>query len=361
MLSDALAEQQTWIDEAVRQFGGDALVVCVGGENVLAVDGYNQSANTVPGSLRTKNDADHTGVVVYPTIARSLTARHDGSPCDNRGMNIVAFHLTQDPISDEDVTPCISSGNPNNGQATVGVVYCIQGNIVDRSDTAGAEGIGVTEGVSYTLNTVDRHAVCFDTTQITSPQNGSNPRQGDPCHPLAASAHPPLLVCAFDPRGNGNGAVCPTMTGDHNGHISDYTTLAVCAVDYRNFREHVELSDTLQCKSHSLNHINPIRIGYIVRRLTPTECARLQGFADNWGHLPQITDMSDDEYFYWLDVRSTFARINGKKVKMFSRKAMVNWYNKLHSDGAEYKMWGNGVALPCVRWVIGRVKEVLAA
>ena len=120
-------------------------------------------------------------------------------------------------------------------------VYCLAGNIIDRSETAGANGLGVKENRSYTLNTVDRPAVAykvpvlndqgggkmdvsydvvgtlranakghdpivldalpFDTTQLTSPQNGSNPHWGDPCHPLAASAHTPsAVVKVFDAR-----------------------------------------------------------------------------------------------------------------------------------------------------------------
>lgn len=88
---------------------------------------------------------------------------------------------------------------------------------------------------------------------------------------------------------------------------------------------------------------------YTIRRLTPTECARLQGFPDWWADTPTIEDMTDETFAFWQEVRSTYAAINGKAYKLATKKQMINWYNKLHTDSAEYKMWGNGVALPVVR------------
>lgn len=87
-------------------------------------------------------------------------------------------------------------------------------------------------------------------------------------------------------------------------------------------------------------------IRYIVRRLTPTECARLQGFADRWGDIDVKDDFTEEEYRFWLEVRNTHAAINGKKVQDYTKAQMVTWYNRLHTDSSEYKMWGNGIALP---------------
>lgn len=96
----------------------------------------------------------------------------------------------------------------------------------------------------------------------------------------------------------------------------------------------------------SLNFSGAVRAQYIVRRLTPTECARLQGFPDNWGEPDKKDDFTDEEYQFWLDVKNTYATINGKAVKEYTKPQMLTWYNKLHTDSAEYKMWGNGIALP---------------
>lgn len=98
---------------------------------------------------------------------------------------------------------------------------------------------------------------------------------------------------------------------------------------------------------------------YIVRRLTPTECARLQGFPDAWGHIEPKTDLTDEEYKFWLEVRNTYATINGKAVKDYTEKQMLTWYNKLRTDSAEYKMWGNGIALPCALYVMQGIADVL--
>lgn len=91
---------------------------------------------------------------------------------------------------------------------------------------------------------------------------------------------------------------------------------------------------------------------YIVRRLTPTECARLQGFPDWWGEIDRKEDLTEEEYEFWLNVRNTRAAINGKAVKDYTKDQMLKWYNKLHTDSAEYKMWGNGIALPCALYIM---------
>ena len=91
---------------------------------------------------------------------------------------------------------------------------------------------------------------------------------------------------------------------------------------------------------------------YIVRRLTPLECNRLQGFPDYWGEIDHKEDFTDEEYAFWLDVRNTHAEINGRKVKDYTKEQMLKWYNKLHTDSAEYKMWGNGIGLPNALYVM---------
>jgi DNA (cytosine-5)-methyltransferase 1 len=100
-------------------------------------------------------------------------------------------------------------------------------------------------------------------------------------------------------------------------------------------------------------------IRYIVRRLTPTECARLQGFPDTWGHIGTKEDLTDEEWTFWAGVRNTHADINGKVVKSYTKAQMLTWYNKLHTDSAEYKMWGNGIALPPALYCMQGIVEAL--
>lgn len=136
-----------------------------------------------------------------------------------------------------------------------------------------------------------------------------------------------------------------------------------CAgVDCRNMNEYDELYPTLQAKPNggqSLNFSGVVRTRYIVRRLTPTECARLQGFPDKWGHPDHKDDFTDDEYQFWLGVRNTHAAINGKAERQYTKEQMLAWYNKLHTDSAEYRMWGNGIALPTALYVMQGIAEEL--
>lgn len=108
------------------------------------------------------------------------------------------------------------------------------------------------------------------------------------------------------------------------------STDLVCAVDCRNFREGGEVNGTLQAKEsggQSLNLNNTVRQNMVVRRLTPLECERLQGFPDGWTDIGDYTDST------------------GKKRKT--------------SDSARYKALGNSIALPFWRWMFGRMAAYL--
>lgn len=180
------------------------------------------------------------------------------------------------------------------------IVHCLQGNGIDRADTAGCNGKGVCEDKCYTLNTIDRHAVCF-------------PQQA------------------------------------YNKFIQEdiEATLKASGGTYGGGSENLVAEQSFSS------------IRYIVRRLTPTECARLQGFPDWWGEIPKKDNLTDDEYVFWLNVRNTYAKINNKTTKEYSKEQMLSWYNKLHSDSSEYKMWGNGIALPNALYVMQGIAEVV--
>jgi DNA (cytosine-5)-methyltransferase 1 len=135
----------------------------------------------------------------------------------------------------------------------------------------------------------------------------------------------------------------------------------VCAQkSYTEFKDESTLS-TLKATggNYGGGSENIVVKNYIVRRLTPTECARLQGFPDWWGYLDKKESFTDEEYKFWLEVRNTYARINNKAVKDYTKAQMLSWYNKLHSDSAEYKMWGNGIALPNALYVMQGIAEVV--
>ena len=218
------------------------------------------------------------------------------------------------------------------------------------------------------------------------------------------------VIVSYDARGNGDGQTVSTLTGDHENRITDYTSV-VCepipihdkATRYKGggptrngdgagnglgvgksgdpcptlstcdhhmvcycMAHGQSNAEILEDKSPCLNcnHEQPIvakcsGIRYIVRRLTPTECARLQGFPDDWGHPDHKEDFTDEEYSFWLDVRNTHAAINGKPQKEYTKAQMLTWYNKLHTDSSEYKMWGNGISLPTALYVMQGIAEAL--
>ena len=197
-----------------------------------------------------------------------------------------------------------SGTNPScnqGGNVIVESVYCLGGKSIGRKDKNSGNGKGWKEDTSYTLNTIDRPAVAY----------------------LANGEQVTGTLCSG-----------PAQRGFSGGQ-------EIFGGSYHIIEE------------------SPPPVHYIVRRLTPTECARLQGFADWWGIVEQKKDLTDEEYRFWLEVRNTHARINGKKVQDYTKKQMLNWYNKLYTDSAEYKMWGNGIALPTALYCIQGVADAL--
>ena len=88
----------------------------------------------------------------------------------------------------------------------------------------------------------------------------------------------------------------------------------------------------------------------LVRRLTPKECGRLQGFPDYWCDNLEIENPTDEDLSFWREVFDKDAKIKGLKKKK-TDKQILKWLKNPHTDSAEYKMWGNGIALPCAIYV----------
>jgi DNA (cytosine-5)-methyltransferase 1 len=160
--------------------------------------------------------------------------------------------------------------------------------------------------------------VPFDTTQITSAANRSNPQAGDPCHPLAAGAHPPAI--AFHPTQEpiSSEGLCHAIGANTNA-------TAAVAVDVYNHAIDGDIAATLNAESGAPNHSGPkVMQSMQVRRLTPTECERLQGFPDGYTAIP--------------------------------------WRKKPASecpDGPRYKALGNSWAVPVVRWIGRRIHHAV--
>lgn len=263
--------------------------------------------------------------------------------------------------------------------------------IVDRCilDDQGGQQITVrTDGKSPTLR-AEMHGNIPAVLQAAGFKAGNGAKangigwQEEVAPTLAASPSGTNQVPAvvYDARGNGDGQTVNTVTGDHNNRITDYTSVVVepKAFDHQEFGVYSETGKASTLKANGYkdpadlvtyvdtSHADDVvrvddvvaplqardykggklvQVQYIVRRLTPTECARLQGFPDRWGDIDEKDELTPEEYRFWLEVRNTHARINGKAEKDYTADQMLTWYNKLHTDSAEYKMWGNGIALP---------------
>lgn len=193
---------------------------------------------------------------------------------------------------------------------------------------AKAGNIGFSENVSPTLQAEqDTHCLCstivFDSTQITSKTNGSNPQINAPCHTLAATSSPVLCIAGntIDRKvkngGNGKGVsenVSYTLnTVDRHAVMTEQ----IYSLDRAAFNQGKNAKYDFSVQENTAQTIVARGSGaivnierLIVRRLMPVEEARLQGFPDWW----------------CADVP--------------------------HKDTPEYRMWGNGVALPCVLYVM---------
>jgi DNA (cytosine-5)-methyltransferase 1 len=139
----------------------------------------------------------------------------------------------------------------------------------------------------------------------------------------------------------------------------------VCSVDCRNFNE-TDKHGTLQAKGNggqSLNYMGAVREGYSVRRLTPLECERLQGFPDGWTDIPGQTEATQEELEFWREVWLTWDKTQAEdpeKVKPRTDNRLLRWLKNPVSDSAQYKALGNSVAVPCPEYVLEGISEVFS-
>ena len=255
-------------------------------------------------------------------------------------------------------------GTAANLENSIGnTVWCLQGNGIDRADTAGCNGRGWRENVSYTLNTIDRPAVCYDMTHANDVirdcghicpnlqgRMGTGGNQVPICigngqvDQLRMSDKVGALNCMHDQQAiisidraafnQGKNALYGINISDDGiapSQVAKGPNAIYAAVDCRNGTENSDVNGTLQAKStggQSLNLNNAVRYCGTVRRLTPLECERLQGYPDGW------TDIGD-----WTDSKG-----------------------KLHkaADAPRYKALGNSIALPFWLWMLRRMSEYLS-
>jgi DNA (cytosine-5)-methyltransferase 1 len=175
-----------------------------------------------------------------------------------------------------------------------------------------------------------RSYLAFDTTQITSAENYSNPRPGDPCHPLAAGAHPPAVAFAQNSRDEvrlhgGDGQTDGALAAEPGMKQTCYVAFDVLGLPASEVARETDVHTPLrarvpgQLENSTVTMVMP---STAVRRLTPRECERLQGFPDDY--------------------------------------TLVPYRGGMMADGPRYKCLGNSMAVPVVRWIGQRILMVEA-
>lgn len=280
------------------------------GEGVAgaAAQGFGSSGDTIAWSIMPQNSGkDYKARPVE--VAQPLMA---GGPVGgNQGGDFI-----QQPVSyAPEIARCVATreGSSQDYETTTMLAVSVTG---DVAHTLKAEGADASEDGTGRGTPI----VAFDTTQITSKANRSNPQPGDPCHPLSAGAHPPAITVAIRGREGGataeiGGEIATALRASQGGGDKPH----VLAFGWQNSEyqgdsvdEHI--TPTLD-KSKT-----PAVLTSAVRRLTPVECERLQGFPDEYTAIP------------W----------RGKPADQCP-------------DGPRYKALGNSWAVPLFAWLGRRI------
>jgi DNA (cytosine-5)-methyltransferase 1 len=238
----------------------------------------------------------------------------------------------------------MKSANPNSGFYEAGTSRTLDGNGGNPSCNQG--GIAVVEGngarpshlgdgykksdVMYTLNATEQHGVAYGIDRAT--YNMGQNAQFDIA--IREELEPTIVA-------KGPGAVAhPVYSTSKNSY-------------------HTEAEENLVNTLVATDYKDPPTVTedpyYIVRRLTPVECARLQGFPDWWCADLGTENPTEEDVSFWREVFETHRKVIGTSSKPKTDAQIIKWLKEPHSDSAEYKLWGNGVALPCVCFVLAGI------
>ena len=296
--------------------------------NELVVQAYGICSKD---SNAMKSDNPHSGFYEAET-SRTLDGNGGNPSCNQGGIAVVepgamsAFHINQrDEVID-------LQGKSGALMATRNIqmqTFVLQGSMIGRDNKNGPQGSGINEDVSFTLDATDRHAV-VQPTYCTSKNSHFTRAEKELANTLVATDYkdPPVINDVQTASGKEVfGTLSASMgskqwLGNQEAFSGDY-------------------------------HI--MEPEYIVRRLTPTECARLQGFPDWWCSGLGTEEPTEDDLAFWREVFETHRKIAGTSTKPKTDKQIIKWLKAPHSDSAEYKMWGNGVALPNVYFVLSGI------
>lgn len=275
---------------------------------------------------------------VYETkISRTIDTGGNAPDSNQGGVAVVAYGICSKGSNS------MKSDNPKSG-----IYEAETARTLDTSNQCPAKnqgGIAVVEGngarpshhgdgykesdIMYTLNTVEQHAVAYGIDRATY-NMGQNAQFG-----IAVEEEvEPTMVA------KGPGAVAhPVYHSSKNSFHTDFKDTAA--------------SDTLVATDYKDPPTVSKEPYYIVRRLTPIECARLQGMPSWWCDGLETENPDDEELAFWRKVYDDYARINGTKPK--SDKQIIKWLKAPYSDSAAYKLYGNGITLSVVFFVLAGI------
>ena len=269
-------------------------------------------------TLATNNDQTLFVPAVFGICAKDSNAMKSDNP--NSGFYKADTTRTLDA----------NGGNPSCNQGGMAVV-ALEGNGARPSH----QGRGYSEeDVSFTLNATEQHGVAYGIDRAA--YNQGQGAKFNPC--IESELEPPMVA-----RGPGAVAhpVYSTSKNSYHTTAEEDIVNTLVATDYKDLPTVTE---------------EPY---YIVRRLTPTECARLQGFPDWWCADLGTEEPSEADVAFWREVFETHRAVTSSASKPKTDAQIVKWLKDPHADSAEYKLWGNGVALPCVLYVMEGIKEAL--
>ena len=309
------------------------------------------------------------GALIQDDLSATLGTNNDQTLFQPRAFGVCAKNSNS-----------MKSDNPNSGfyeaetsrtlDANGGNPTCNQGGIAvleGNGSRPSHKGDGYKESdIMYTLNATEQHAVAFADVHATlsandgpkgpSSQMMKNPEEnfvGEPSYGIGRPAMNQGYNAAFSFQIEEE--VEPTLVVAGASGVAHPRFSSSKASFFTEVNE--ECANTLVATDYKDPPIvnDGESTDYIVRRLTPTECARLQGFPDWWCDGLETSEPTDSDIAKWREIFNAQAKAMGKTTKPKSDNQIRKWLQNPRSDSAEYKMWGNGVALPNVYFVLSGI------
>lgn len=280
------------------------------------------------------SDNPHSGFYEAET-SRTLD-RSGGDPTCNQGgicvVEPVAFTQNQrDEVRDLGEKSAALAAEPGMKQQT----FVLQGNMIGRKDENGPQGDGVNEDVCFTLDATDRHAVCAPEDVYAMTTGSYMQVEKEVAPTLMARDYKDPTTIAPVPHLN-EGVMGTVATGAHPSGFNGQDV----------FNDRLVIDNP---------EAQPAPVTYTVRRLTPTECARLQGFPDWWCRNLGTEDPTEEELTFWADAFETHRKIVTHAKKPKTEKQIRKWLADPYTDSAEYRIWGNGICLANAFFVLAGI------